>query len=256
MIQLPTSVTDMEQTMPGPCGQRAVLVSDRMIGTGSTAWWKTRGRSVKSVLASAIITTLSMVCAAPAQTSPVPIEETFGSWSFIHVPGSGYWTTGTGSEKYDGVIVGVTYLAEQGCQDALFEYSMPAPPPANRLPDGDYPGQIEIQVDELDSWWLESGAASVHTGLSIDGTAAIYSLSFMVDEEFTRELTQGRKLWVNLVDENDDDWFDLEGAKLAIGLARLSCMQYLMESGTPADPRTPERIDPGIDRPRLPQTQI
>lgn len=186
---------------------------------------------------------------AIAQPSTEPNEQTFGSWSFIHVPGSDVWTTGTESGKYEDIIIGISYVAELGCNEAVFEYSMPAPSPADRLVDGNYPGVIEIQINDEDEWVVEQGSAYVETGPSIDGTALIYSISFTVDDAFTKELVEGETVWINFVGDDDIDWFDLEGAKLAIGLAKLSCHQYLMHGRTAPAPRSMPNPDFELDRP-------
>lgn len=189
-----------------------------------------------------------------AQPTSEPNEQTFGSWTFIHVPGSDVWTSGTESEKYEDIIIGISYVAELGCNEAVFEYSMPAPSAEHRLDDGDYPGVIEIQIDDKDKWVVEQGSAYVETGPSIDATALIYSVSFTVDDDFTKELVESETVWVNFVDEDDTDWFDLEGAKLAIGLAKLSCHQYLLHGGTAPTPRNMPNPDLELERPTASET--
>lgn len=209
-------------------------------------------RFARHCLAGIVCTLGSMQ--AQAQTSAELIEQTFGSWSFIHVSGSDVWTSGTDSDKYEDIIIGVSYVAELGCEEAVFEYSMPAPSPENRLSDGDYPGTIEIQIDDAQQWIVEQGSAYVETGPSIDGSSLIYSVSFTVNDAFTKELVEGKTVWVNFVDEDETDWFDLEGARLAIGLAKLSCHQYLLQGETAPAPRNRRDPDIELERPKASET--
>lgn len=185
--------------------------------------------------------------------SPIPSlagnaqSDVYGSWFFHHTVGSNIWVVGTTSERYEKVYFGLTIGSDSGCHRAAAEYSQPAPPPSKRYPDGDYPSEIQLRIDEQPRWELGPNDAYVSTGLSIDKTAAIYSVTFNVNDEFTKEVSEGETLRIFFKDSELTDRFDLEGAKLALGLAKLACIK----SAT-AENSGPEKDAPKSNKPRPP----
>jgi len=164
------------------------------------------------------------------------VSDQYGEWYFWHDPQYPIWSASTLSEKTNGeTTFSVRFLADWGCEDALAEFTQPTPPLQERVEDGPYPGEIKMRVDTLDSWIAGPGDAVAETKLSADGTASVHSYNISVGPEFTRELSEGSTLRILLSVEDKVDRFDLEGAKLAIGLARLACIEHLRnESATKA----------------------
>ena len=158
------------------------------------------------------------------------VSDTYGNWLFRHDPDYPIWSAATLSEKTQGkTSLSISFIAEWGCEDALVEFYQPTPPPQERVEDGPYPGEIKLRIDKEQPWVLEPGDAFAETGLSADGTASLHSYNFSVGPDFTRELSSGSKLRMLFSVEDQVDRFDLEGAKLAIGLARLGCVEYVRD---------------------------
>ncbi len=192
--------------------------------------------------------TLSSLLLIPLHSSAENVQsDVYGSWFFHHTVGSNIWVVGTASERYEKVYFGLTIGAELGCHRAVAEYSQPAPPPSRRYPDGDYPSEIQLRIDEAPRWELGPNAAYVSTGLSMDKTAAIYSVTFFVNDEFTKEVSEGKTLRIFFKDLELTDRFDLEGAKLALGLAKLACIQTATTEGS-----NPQKERPKSNKPRPP----
>lgn len=165
------------------------------------------------------------------QSEAPMVNDTYGNWLFRHDPNYAIWSAATLSEKTQGKSsLAISFIAEWGCEDALVEFSQPTPPPQERVEDGPYPGEIKLRVDKEQPWVLAPGDAFAETGLSADGTASLHSYNFSVGPDFTRELSSGSKVRILLTLEDKVDRFDLEGAKLAIGLARLGCVEYVREN--------------------------
>lgn len=190
---------------------------------------------------------LGFLCSIPLQSFAKDVQsDVYGSWFFHHEVGSNVWVVGTLSERYDRVYFGIIISTETGCDRAIAEYSQPASAPSPRYPDGEYPAEIQLRIDEQPRWQVDPYYAYVSTGLSMDKTAAVYSITFYVNDAFTKEISEGGTLRIFFQDSERTDRFKLEGAKLALGLAKLACIQSTV-IGNP----TPEKKSPKNSNPRV-----
>ena len=188
-------------------------------------------------MASKFILNLTLLCLVPAisfsQTSQ--IEES-GNWSSVYLSEESTWAAIGRSEKSKDGWFAIRFESLKDCRAGV-TYSKPSPPIKDRIPDGAMDRAMELRVDGNEVWVVNKGSAIVRNGLSVDGTRAVYSLSFYVTFEFILELTSGN--YLRMFDRGTEatERFSLNGSKVALSRAYSKCKDQIRS-------RVPETANP------------
>ena len=193
----------------------------RMLQTSTTKLASTYTMVPKFILS------LTLLCLFPAtcfsQTSQF---EASGNWISLYLTAESTWAAVGTSEKSPEVKFAIRFDSLEDCK-AEVTYSKPSPPISQRLPDGALDRALELRVDGNDVWTVKKGSAFVRNGLSVDGTKAVYSLSFFASFEFVLELTSGN--YLRMFDRGTEatDRFSLNGSKVSLSRAYSKCKDQI-----------------------------
>jgi hypothetical protein len=191
---------------------------------------------------------LTLLCLFPAasfgQTSQY---EASGNWASLYLNKESTWAAMTKSDKSTSGNFAIRFDSSKDCR-ADVTYSKPSPPVNERVPDGPLDRAMELRVDGNELWVVDKGSAIVQNGLSVDGTKALYSLSFFVSFEFVLELTSGN--FLRMLDRGTEatERFSLNGSRVALSRAYSKCKEQ-------ARLRVPETPNAQPSNPQPPPTQ-
>lgn len=177
--------------------------------------------------------------------------EASGKWSSFYLSIEATWASSVQSDKSADGFFAIRFDDSRACK-AQVSYSTPSPPAHLRKPDGPLNSVLELRIDGNDPWVVKSGSATVMNGLSVDGTRAIYNLSFFVPLEFVVELTNGN--YLRMLDRGNEatERFSLIGSKVALSRAYSRCKDQEKLKASP--PQTPSPQVPQPPRQRAPTT--
>jgi hypothetical protein len=193
------------------------------------------------------IFSLTLLCVFPAtsygQTSQF---EASGNWISLYLTEESTWAAVGTSEKSTGVKFAIRFDSLEDCK-AEVNYSKPSPPINERVPDGALDRALELRVDGNEVWVVKKGSAIVRNGLSVDGTKAVYSLSFYASFEFVLELTSGTYLRMFDRATEATDRFSLNGSRVALSRAYSKCKDQIrlrVPEAPNAQPSNPPKPPP------------
>ena len=193
------------------------------------------------------ILSLILLCVFPAtsygQTSQF---EASGNWISLYLTEESTWAAVGTSEKSTGVKFAIRFDSLEDCK-AEVNYSKPSPPINERVPDGALDRALELRVDGNEVWVVKKGSAIVRNGLSVDGTKAVYSLSFYASFEFVLELTSGTYLRMFDRATEATDRFSLNGSRVALSRAYSKCKDQIrlrVPEAPNAQPSNPPKPPP------------
>jgi hypothetical protein len=193
---------------------------------------------------------LTLLCLFPAVSfSQTSQYEESGNWSSVYLTEESTWVATGQSEKSKNGWFAIRFNSLKDC-GAEVTYSKPSPPIKDRLPDGPLDRAMELRVDGNDVWVVKKGNAVVRNGLSVDGTKAVYSLSFYVSFEFILELTSGN--YLRMFDRGTEatERFSLNGSKVALSRAYSKCKDQIRSrvpetpNSQPSNPPKPPPAQP------------
>ncbi len=196
-----------------------------------------------------LLIALSLCIAAPSSHGQTDQYEASGKWSSFYLSNEATWASSVQSDKSADGFFAIRFDDNRECK-AQVSYSKPSPPAHLRKPDGPLHSILELRIDGNESWVVKSGNAIVTNGLSIDGTRAIYNLSFYVPLEFVVELTNGN--YLRMLDRGNEatERFSLIGSKVALSRAYSRCKdQEKLKASPPRTsppqvPRSPSQREP------------
>lgn len=151
-------------------------------------------------------------------------KEVFYNWTTFRDVETRSWYAATTSEKNENVAFGLNFSSAEGCEPVGF-YSVPSSSALDRQDDGDYQKTLKFRVDEKTTWVIDKGSATLVTSLTMNKKFAVASLYLPFNANFVSELVAGKKMRMLIVESDITDRFDLKGAKVAIAMAQLGCMQ-------------------------------
>jgi len=175
-------------------------------------------------------------------TAQIADYQTFSGWSSFYITTEMVWSSSTVSEKTQNGFFAVRFEPARQCK-AQISYSRPSPPISERMPDGAFSGTLELRVDRNDVWVVKDGQATIENGLSVDGTRAVYNLSFYVSLDFLSELASGDQL--RMIDKNNSatERFGLAGSRAALTRSLTNCKKQIETDSTfthpPVDKEAP-----------------
>jgi hypothetical protein len=199
-----------------------------------------------------VILSLTLFCLFPAtsfsQTSQV---ESNGNWTSLYLNEESTWAATGQSEKSKDGYFAIRFDSLKDCK-ADVTYSKPSPPINERVPDGVLDRALELRVDGNEVWVVKKGSAVVRNGLSVDGTKAVYSLSFFVPFEFVLELTSGS--FLRMLDRGTEgtERFSLNGSRVALSRAYSKCKDQVRlrvpqtPNPQPSNPQSPTAPPPQL----------
>jgi hypothetical protein len=177
--------------------------------------------------------------------SQMSLYEASGNWASVYLTAETKWAALGNSDKSTDGNFAIRFDSQKDCQ-ADVTYSIPSPPVNERVPDGFLDRAMELRVDGNEVWVVKKGSAIVRNGLSVDGTRAIYSISFFVSFEFVLELTSGT--YLRMLDRGNEatERFSLNGSRVALSRAYSKCKDQIRlrapqtpDSQTPTPPAQP-----------------
>ncbi len=157
-----------------------------------------------------------------ASFSQTSQHEVSGNWTSLYLTEESTWAAMGRSEKSKDRWFAIRFDSSKDCR-ADVTYSKPSPPINERVPDGPLDRALELRVDGNEVWVVKKGSAIVSNGLSVDGTRAVYSVSFFASFEFVLELTAGN--YLRMLDRGTEatERISLNGSKTALSRAYSKC---------------------------------
>ena len=180
---------------------------------------------------------LTLLCLfSAASYGQISQYEVSGKWSSLYFTEESKWAATGESDKSKDRWFTIRFDSLKDCR-AEVTYSTPSPPVNERVPDGPLDRAIELRVDGNELWVVKKGSSVVRNGLSVDGTKAVYSLSFYVSFEFVLELTSGS--FLRMLDRGTEatERFSLNGSRVALSRAYSKC-QDQVRLRVPEKPKT------------------
>jgi hypothetical protein len=196
------------------------------------------------------ILSVTLLCLFPVTSfSQMSQFEANGNWASLYLTEESTWAVVGSSEKSKDVKFAIRFDSLKDCK-AEVTYSKPSPPINERVPDGALDRALELRIDANEVWVVKKGSAIVSNGLSVDGTKAVYSLSFYVSFEFVLELTSGN--YLRMFDRGTEatDRFSLNGSKVALSRAYSKCKDQIRSrvpetpNSQPSNPPQPPPAQP------------
>jgi hypothetical protein len=193
------------------------------------------------------ILSLTLFCLfSAASFGQISQYEINGKWSSFYFTEESKWAATGESDKAKERWFTIRFDSSKDCR-ANVTYSTPSPPVNERVPDGPLDRAIELRVDGNELWVVNKGSAVVRNGLSVDGTRAVYSLSFYVSFEFVLELTSGS--FLRMLDRGTEatERFSLNGSRVALSRAYSKCKDQIrlrVPEAPNAQPSNPPKPPP------------
>jgi hypothetical protein len=188
---------------------------------------------------------LMLLCLFPvASFGQTSQYEASGNWASLYLSEESTWAAMAKSDKSTSGNFAIRFDSTKDCK-ADVTYSKPSPPVNERVPDGPLDRAMELRVDGNKLWVVDKGSAVVKNGLSVDGTKALYSLSFYVSFEFVLELTSGS--FLRMLDRGTEatERFSLNGSRVALSRAYSKCKDQVRlrvpetPNAQPSNPQPP-----------------